>query len=61
MKSMLYIDGPPRVTMGDAGQFERGKARPVEDDLAAALLRKTRITFYEAGTEPGAKKPGKEA
>lgn len=40
MKSVLYEEGPDAITMGDAGRFERGVPRELDDATAALLLAK---------------------
>lgn len=52
MKELVYVDGPQRLNMGAAGQFIRGTARPVKDDLAKGLLAKKTIRFYQKGKVP---------
>lgn len=47
-KSILYTEGPPRITCGAAGTFERGKAKPVAADIAARLLAKSSVKFILA-------------
>lgn len=42
---LQYDTGPERVGMGAAGEFRRGEAREVPDELAAGLLKKTTIKF----------------
>ena len=54
MKEILYTTGPKKITMGKAGEFKRGVAKKIDDDLADALLKKTTVKFYEAGTVPAA-------
>ena len=52
MKSVLYEEGPDAITMGDAGRFERGVPREIDDETAALLLAKP--LFREAPKTFGA-------
>ena len=63
MKTLLYTEGPLRVTMGAAGTFERGVAKPLEDELADRLLAKTSLKFVEqtAAKQPKTPTPKQEA
>lgn len=49
---LQYDTGPERVNMGAAGEFRRGEAREVPDELAAGLLKKETIKSREVGTRP---------
>lgn len=42
---LQYDTGPEKVSMGAAGEFKRGEAKEVSDELATALLKKEVIKF----------------
>nr|AUG44380.1 hypothetical protein [uncultured bacterium] len=42
---IYYEEGPPTVKMGEAGQFEQGVSRDIDDKLAKQILEKTSIKF----------------
>lgn len=48
MKRIYYEGGPAVLSAGQAGRFTRGKARPVSDALAAALLGRKDVKFRVA-------------
>jgi len=42
---IYYESGPPTVTLGVAGTFEKGTSRDIDDKLAEQLLGKKSIEF----------------
>lgn len=42
---IYYDDGPPTVTMGEAGTFARGVSRDIDNKLAEQVLGKKRVQF----------------
>lgn len=54
MKTILYTSGPPRITCGAAGTFERGVPRTIAAEMADRLLAKRSITFTEVVADASA-------
>lgn len=52
MKRIVYRSGPPALTAGEAGAFECGVPRDVEDHLADLLLARADIEFREERPSP---------
>ena len=44
---IYYEEGPPRVGMGEAGEFVRGVSRDVDDKLAKQILKKKTVVFTQ--------------
>ncbi|HBG06325.1 MAG: hypothetical protein A2075_12205 [Geobacteraceae bacterium GWC2_58_44] len=44
---IYYEDGPPKITMGAAGEFRKGVSREIEDGLAKMILEKKTVVFKE--------------
>ena len=42
---IYYTDGPPTIKMGDAGEFEQGVSRDIDDKLAKQILDKKTVCF----------------
>ena len=53
---IVYEEGPDAITMGIAGQFNRGESREVEDEIAELLLKKETIKFKKVQERPLKKK-----
>ena len=53
---IVYEDGPDTITMGIAGQFNRGESREVSDEIAELLLKKETIKFKKVQERPLKKK-----